>query len=81
MFIGDLSIREWVRQSFLSDVVHVLDDKLLQGPSTGDWDLKPFVPPIFELGLLCSSDAPHQRLSMSEVVVVLKKVKKDYIKS
>jgi len=81
MFIGDQSIREWVRQSFMSEIVHVLDDKLLHGPSSADCDLKPFVPPIFELGLLCSSDAPHQRLSMSEVVVALKKVKNDYIKS
>ncbi|XP_066336126.1 putative receptor-like protein kinase At3g47110 [Miscanthus floridulus] len=81
MFIGDLSIREWVRQAFLSEIVHVLDDRLLQGPSSAYCDLKPFIPPIFELGLLCSSCAPHQRLSMSEVVVALKKVKNDYIKS
>jgi hypothetical protein len=33
------------------------------------------------LGFLCSSDATHQRLSMSDVVVALKKVKDDYIKS
>jgi hypothetical protein len=81
MFIGDLSIREWVRQAFLSKIVHVLDDKLMQGPSSADCDLRPFLPPIFELGLLCSSDATHQRLSMSDVVVALKKVKDDYIKS
>jgi hypothetical protein len=82
MFIRDLSIREWVRQAFLSEIVLVLDDKLLQGrPSSADCDLKPFVPPIFELGLLCSSDAPHQRLSISDVVLALKKVKNNYIKS
>jgi len=81
MFIGDLSIRVWLRQAFLSEIVHVLDDKLLQGPSSADCDLKPLVPPIFEMGLLCSGDAPHQRLSMSDVVVALKKVKNDYTKS
>jgi hypothetical protein len=36
MFIGDLSIREWVPQAFLSKIVHVLDDKRMQGPSSAD---------------------------------------------
>jgi hypothetical protein len=81
MFVGDLSIRQWVHQAFPSEIVHVLDNKLLQGLSSADCDLKPFLPRIFECGLLCSSDAPQQRLSMSDVVVALKKVIKDCTKS
>ena len=63
MFIADLSIRDWVRGSFPSELIHVIDELLLQDASSSSsfcCNMNVFLPPIFELGLICSSESPDQ---------------------
>ncbi|CAL4990874.1 unnamed protein product [Urochloa decumbens] len=81
MFIGTLTIRQWVLQAFPRLLSTVLDDQLLQDAASSACNLNDFLSPVFELGLLCSSDSPDQRLSMRDVTVALKKIIKDYAKS
>ncbi|CAO2142911.1 unnamed protein product, partial [Urochloa humidicola] len=81
MFIGTLTIRQWVLQAFPALLASVLDEQLLQDATCSACNLNDFLSPVFELGLLCSSDSPDQRLSMRDVTVALKKIIKDYTKS
>uniref|UniRef100_K3ZMN2 Protein kinase domain-containing protein n=1 Tax=Setaria italica TaxID=4555 RepID=K3ZMN2_SETIT len=67
MFVVDLSIKRWVRQAFPIQLASVLDDGLLQGVSSSASNLNDFLTTIFELGLICSSDSPDQRMSMRDV--------------
>jgi interleukin-1 receptor-associated kinase 1 len=81
MFVGELSLRQWVRRAFPADLIHVVDGQLLQDGSSCTNTFHGFLMQVVELGLLCSADSPEQRMAMSDVVVTLKKIKENYIKT
>ncbi|KAL6842104.1 hypothetical protein ACP4OV_028083 [Aristida adscensionis] len=93
MFVGGLSLRHWVSQSFPDRLIDVADEKLLQNEETcisieyptnasmgssSTSSGENFLASVFELGLMCSRESPEERMAMNDVVVKLKDISKDY---
>jgi hypothetical protein len=51
MFTGELSIRQWVHEAFVTGLAFVLDNRLLQAEALSIRDLNVTLSSMFELGL------------------------------
>jgi serine/threonine protein kinase len=89
MFVGESTLRQWVYQAFPARLVDIVDEKLVQGKEISDDQIDTnssssastscegnFLLSIFELGLVCSSESPNQRMAMNDVAAKLKTIKK-----
>ncbi|VAI68985.1 unnamed protein product [Triticum turgidum subsp. durum] len=64
MFNGELTLRQWVHHAFPAELVCVANDQPLHGSSSRCNSADEFLVPVFEIGLLCCSDSPDQRVTM-----------------
>jgi serine/threonine protein kinase len=74
MFVGELTLRRWVHQLFPSELIHVMDTRLLHGSSSTRDLHDSFLVPMIEIGLQCTNEIPSERITMSDVVLSLKKI-------
>lgn len=82
---GESSLREWVRAALPTSLLDVIDANLLKDDSVSRQQLEHSnsthhcLSSVIELGLLCSSYAPNERIQMIYVVPRLQKIKGEYL--
>ncbi|XP_060671439.1 probable LRR receptor-like serine/threonine-protein kinase At3g47570 [Ziziphus jujuba] len=78
MFVGGLSLRQWVISSYPHRVMEIMDTGIWTGheeATRATMDSLTRWSSIMELALQCSNDIPEERLNMTVIVVKLKKMK------
>ncbi|KAJ7968752.1 Receptor-like protein kinase [Quillaja saponaria] len=79
MFLGELSLKQWVQRSFPHAILQIVDGNLLMDDEE-DFDIKKdCLSSIVGLALDCSEDAPDERTNMKAVLVALNKMKKKFL--
>ncbi|XP_054776330.1 receptor kinase-like protein Xa21 [Prosopis cineraria] len=73
MFVQGLSLRDWVRKSTSHSIFSIIDANLLHKENQNTNNILPHISSVFELALNCCIDLLDARLTMTDVVVSLKK--------
>jgi LRR receptor-like serine/threonine-protein kinase FLS2 len=75
MFVGELTMRQWINESLPDRMMEVVDDSLLRTENERDVTImKSVLSSIIELGLRCSGELPDERVDMKDVLAKLKKI-------
>nr|XP_009783407.1 PREDICTED: probable LRR receptor-like serine/threonine-protein kinase At3g47570 [Nicotiana sylvestris] len=81
MFTGDLSIRQWVSDSFPSGIHKVVDANLVQPGDEKPNTKMQCMLSIVELALSCTVVIPDARINMEDALSALKKIKLQIVNS
>ncbi|KAH7844351.1 hypothetical protein Vadar_027125 [Vaccinium darrowii] len=79
MFNAGLSLKSWVSESIVNDVIQAIDSNLVR-QEEGHVTVKvKCVSSIYELALKCSAESPEERINMKDVLVLLKKIRLEFL--
>ncbi|XP_020244327.1 LRR receptor-like serine/threonine-protein kinase EFR isoform X2 [Asparagus officinalis] len=85
MFTGESSLRRWVNDANPTGLLDTMDCNLLKDENGNERpknyliSTQACLSSIMELGIICSSDLPNERLAMKDVVPKLQKIKMKYM--
>ncbi|CAA2949736.1 probable LRR receptor-like serine threonine-kinase At3g47570 [Olea europaea subsp. europaea] len=79
IFVGELTMRRWVFESFPDAVMQIVDVDVLNREEENVNARESYLKLLMGLALECTIDLPEERLNMEEVVVRLKKIKNEFL--
>ncbi|XLR46136.1 hypothetical protein HN51_030225 [Arachis hypogaea] len=75
MFAAELSLKSWINQSLPNSIIEVVDYNLVQLYGEQIDNILPHISSILELALSCCVNPPEERITVTDVVVSLTKIK------
>jgi LRR receptor-like serine/threonine-protein kinase FLS2 len=76
MFVGELTMRQWINASLPDRIMEVVDDGLLRTENGRDVIIRQSVlSSIIELCLRCFEKLPDERVDIKDVLVKLKRIR------
>jgi LRR receptor-like serine/threonine-protein kinase FLS2 len=82
IFVGELTLRQWINASLPDKMMEVVDDSLLRAENGRDVTImKNVVSSIMKLGLRCSEELPDERVDIKDVLAKLKKIQLTLVKN
>ncbi|KAJ7968754.1 Leucine-rich receptor-like protein kinase family protein [Quillaja saponaria] len=78
LFLGELSLKQWVQSSFPHAILQIVDRNLLMEEEEHFDIKKDCLSSIIGLALDCSEDAPDERTNMKTVLAALNKMKRNF---
>ena len=78
MFVGGLSLKNWISESMPNSIMQVLDSDLVQRHGDQIDDILPHISSILGLALSCCADSPEERIKMTDVTALLSKTKSSF---
>ncbi|KAM5587928.1 putative LRR receptor-like serine/threonine-protein kinase [Rosa sericea] len=81
MFVGEMSLKQWVANSLFADaIVEVVDTSLLGIEDDHDIVRKECLSSLMRLALSCSAESSEERVTMQEALARLEKIKNKFLK-
>ncbi|KAK4487034.1 hypothetical protein RD792_006349 [Penstemon davidsonii] len=76
LFLGELTMKRWVSESFPNSIMHIVDTELLNADEeySVKYNIEECLTSIMELAIECTSDLPDERPNMKDVHVRLMKI-------
>ncbi|XP_004295582.1 PREDICTED: probable LRR receptor-like serine/threonine-protein kinase At3g47570-like [Fragaria vesca subsp. vesca] len=80
MFVGEMSLKQWVANSLSADAIAEAVDTNLLGTEEDHDTVKECLASILRLALSCSAESSEERVNMQEALASLKKIKVKFLK-
>ncbi|EOY17011.1 Uncharacterized protein TCM_036160 [Theobroma cacao] len=79
IFVGETSMKQWVKESLYTGTIGAIDSNLLQNEEEHLMAKANCISSIMKLALDCSVELPEEWKDMKDVVSILKKIKIKYL--